>query len=95
MCAIKNKLPETVYVLFDDGHVWVKRRKQCFTEPEQLFNSTPMYAEEENVCRNGGFGRQFPLKSSWVFTVHKVQGLPVDCAVISLKKVFAAYVALS
>uniref|UniRef100_A0A8C2FB76 ATP-dependent DNA helicase n=1 Tax=Cyprinus carpio TaxID=7962 RepID=A0A8C2FB76_CYPCA len=94
----KNKLPETVYIHFDDSHVGFKRRKQCLAEPAKLFNSTPIHVEEENACRNGGFRRQFPLKLAWACTVHKVQGLTVDCAVVSLKKVFAAgqaYVALS
>ncbi|XP_073688497.1 uncharacterized protein [Garra rufa] len=97
--ADKNKLPKTVYVHFDDNHVGFKRRqKQCLAETAKLFNSTPIHVEEENACRNGGFRRQFPLKLAWACTVHKVQGLTVDSAVVSLKKVFAAgqaYVALS
>ncbi len=82
----KNKLPETVYIHFDDNHMGFKRRKQCLVEPAKLLNSTTFHIEEENACRNGGFCRQFPLKLAWACTVHKVQGLTVDCAVVSLKK---------
>lgn len=41
--AIKNKLPETVYVHFDDSHVGFKRHKECLAEPAKLFNSTPIH----------------------------------------------------
>uniref|UniRef100_A0A8C2FBF5 ATP-dependent DNA helicase n=1 Tax=Cyprinus carpio TaxID=7962 RepID=A0A8C2FBF5_CYPCA len=94
----KKKLPEVVYICFDDNNVGLKRRKLCMSEPTRLLQSTPIYAEEENVCTKGGLRRQFPLKLAWACTVHKVQGLTVDSAVVNLKKVFAAgqaYVALS
>ena len=90
-----NRVVESIYVIFDDANVGriLQRKEKC--------NSIPITLYRQNFRYNGrSITRiQFPLCLSWACTIHKVQGLSLDKAVLSLGgEVFAcgqAYVALS
>ncbi|XP_062283095.1 uncharacterized protein LOC133987667 [Scomber scombrus] len=94
----RNTFPKKVYVRFDDDKVGAKQKNQCLNNTHVAMGSIGIDAVDEKVTNKGGVRRQFPLKLAWACTVHKVQGITVDKAVVSLDKVFAAgqaYVALS
>ncbi len=102
VCLVKfdeiTKLPKTIYVNFDDERIGSKLRAKFPCTVPGLQNATPVGLDEDKVTNRGGVRRQFPLRLAWACTIHKVQGLTLDKAVVSFKKIFSAgqvYVALS
>ena len=73
---------------------------QRFRKKIQGQSDNLIYIErtEENMTKKGAVRRQFPMKLAFACTAHKVQGMTMESAVVSLKRVFEpgmSYVALS
>ncbi|TKS65922.1 ATP-dependent DNA helicase PIF1 [Collichthys lucidus] len=90
-----DDLPAAIHVEFENPNVGKIQRLKAKRVSE---HSTIIEVQEDQVTHDGGIRRQVPLCLSWAVTIHKCQGLTVERAVVSLKKIFApgqAYVALS
>ncbi|XP_073795416.1 uncharacterized protein isoform X2 [Danio rerio] len=73
-------------------------QKHRMKAPDEDGNIVYIERSEEPLKRKGAVRRQFPMKLAFACTIHKVQGMTTDCAVVSLKRIFEpgmAYVALS
>ncbi|XP_006820870.1 uncharacterized protein LOC100373785 [Saccoglossus kowalevskii] len=93
-----ENFPSGIYVVFDNEKIGNNVRKQSEEFSLLPKNSTLIKPQEDRVNNGGGIRRQFPLKLAYACTVHKVQGITVEKAVVTLDKMFAggqAYVALS
>ncbi|XP_077968311.1 uncharacterized protein LOC144422216 [Styela clava] len=85
---------DVIHVRFDDHRVGaaLRIRSKCRYE-----DGVPITKVEDSFSGRGSY-KQFPLKLSWGCTIHKMQGVTVDAALVDFKKAFRAgqmYVALS
>ncbi|XP_029948792.1 uncharacterized protein LOC115389532 isoform X1 [Salarias fasciatus] len=73
-------------------------RMDSHVSSEQNDDVVYIQREEDNLKQKGVVRRQFPIKLAFACTIHKVQGMSMQSAVVSLKNIFEpgmAYVAVS
>ncbi|XP_072047334.1 uncharacterized protein [Amphiura filiformis] len=95
-----KNMPHAVYVKFDSDKIGIKARSSQVMSPEYALCVAIIPRKETFQLQGRNFTttrEQIPLKLAWAVTVHKVQGLTTEQAVISMKafKQSMAYVALS
>ncbi len=77
---------DTVHMLglqLDNPNAGKKHRKRVQGEEDDF-----VYIERsEESLRKGAVRRQFPIKLAYACTAHKVQGMTMENAVVSLKKI--------
>ena len=89
--------PSCIKVQFDNKCVGLKLKRQSSDNQDVHVHVVPIEIVEETVNKQY-VRRQFPLKLAWACTVHKVQGITTDRAVVCLDRIFSAgqaYVGLS
>lgn len=92
--------PAAIYVLFDHEVIGMHSRNRSPPPPSVDPRSTVITPQTE-VISSGTHQvtrHQYPFVLSWAVTIHKIQGITTDRAVVSLKGIFKpgmAYVALS
>nr|XP_039258431.1 ATP-dependent DNA helicase pif1-like [Styela clava] len=77
---------DVIHVRFDDNRVGatLRMRSKCRYE-----DGVPITKVEDSFSGRGSY-KQFPLKLSWGCTIHKMQGVTVDAALVDFKKAFRA-----
>nr|XP_039248807.1 ATP-dependent DNA helicase PIF1-like [Styela clava] len=77
---------DVIHVRFDDHRVGaaLRMRSKCRYE-----DGVPITKVEDSFSGRGSY-KQFLLKLSWGCTIHKMQGVTVDAALVDFKKAFRA-----
>jgi hypothetical protein len=96
---IPNEPPAVILVDFDNPTVGAKFRQYNNLPPDAPVEIAAVTSVFEGNSRKRLQRTQFPISLAWALTIHRVQGLSMDRAVINLgRSIFAAgqaYVALS
>ncbi|KAJ8043491.1 ATP-dependent DNA helicase PIF1 [Holothuria leucospilota] len=88
--GMPNGQPHTVCILFDDPIAGANARK-AHPPPinvEQRCTIVRTHHETFSAGMKHVTRYQYPLKLTWAVTIHKVQGITVDSAVVSFEGVF-------